>query len=107
MDKDPDILTNPYARLTTAAYNSRLDIYDPGSNANAAFRNQAPSNSWTNEQKAYNLTLPTIGTILNVQWGAIINFQLIHRDWSMGIHNPAYTQAILNNTLDALTQAGY
>jgi hypothetical protein len=68
MDKDPDILTNPYARLTTAAYNSRLDIYDPGSNANAAFRNQAPSNSWTNEQKAYNLTLPTIGTILNVQW---------------------------------------
>jgi hypothetical protein len=34
--------------------------------------------------------------------GAIINFQLCLREYSLGIHNTKYTMALLNNTLAAL-----
>jgi hypothetical protein len=39
--------------------------------------------------------------------GAIINFQLCLREYSLGIHNTAYTTALLQNSIDALTAAGY
>jgi hypothetical protein len=107
MHKNPDFESNPFALVTPAGYDGYLDIFDPSTNPDGALRNPAPANSWTNDQKAYNLTLPKLTSLLNVQMGAIINFQLSLREYSLGVHNPAYSQAVLNNTLDALTAAGF
>ena len=43
----------------------------------------------------------------NLQAAAVINFQFVLRDRSLGIHNFNYTKALLKNTVDALTAAGY
>jgi len=107
MRKDLDPLTNIFVNVTPQGYDGKLDFYDPTSNPAGAFRAIVPSSSWTADQVAHNLTLPVFSTLLNVQWGAIINFQLCLRDYSLGVHNPAYTAAVLNNTIDALTAAGF
>lgn len=107
MHKNTDMTSNIFAPLTAAGYDGYLDIYDPSTNPDGAIRNHAPASSWTADQKALNLTKPALGNLLNVQWGAIINFQMCLREWSLGVHNPAYSQALLNNTLDALTAAGF
>jgi hypothetical protein len=41
-------------------------------------------------------------TLTNEQFGAIINFQLLVRDGSHGIHNPEYMPALLEKTIEAL-----
>ena len=107
MHKNPDAASNIFAGVTTAGYDGYLDIYDPSTNPLGAIRNPAPATSWTTDQKNLNLSLPLLGNLLNVQMGAIINFQLSVREYSLGIHNPAYSQALLNNTIDALTAAGF
>ena len=90
MNKNPDSESNLWYGLTTNNYDGYLNIYDPASNptglANNAgtFQNPSPSSSWTADQKATNLTLPKI-TLTNAQMGAIINFQLCLREFSLGM----------------------
>jgi nitrate/TMAO reductase-like tetraheme cytochrome c subunit len=63
--------------------------------------------------KYYNLTnnhydggaKPKTGST-NLMAAAVINFQLVLQDRSLGIHNFDYTKALLSNTIDALTNAG-
>jgi hypothetical protein len=107
MHKTPDLAANIFAGVTPAGYDGYLDIYDPSTNPDGGIRNPAPASSWTLDQKNLNLTKPVLGDLLNVQMGAIINFQLSLREYSLGIHNPAYSTALLTNTLDALTAAGF
>ena len=61
----------------------------------------ASTTGWTQAQKDKNATLPKL-TLTNAQMGAIINFQLCLRDYSLGIHNTKYTQALLKNTIAIL-----
>ncbi len=107
MHKNTDAESNIFAHLTPEGYDGYLDIYDPSTNPLGAIKNPAPANSWTQDQKTYNLTLTPLSTLLNVQWGAIINFQLCLREWSLGVHNPGYSVALLNNTIESLTDAGF
>jgi len=99
---------NLWAGITTNNYDGYLNIYDPINNPNGQannpggmFQSPSPSSSWTQAQKDYNLTLPKI-TLTNAQMGAIINFQLCLREYSLGIHNYKYTKALLVNTIAAL-----
>jgi hypothetical protein len=98
--------TNLWAGLTTNNYDGYLDIYDPSSNAAAAWRNPAPSNSWTTAQKATNSGLPVFPSLKNVVIGSMINFQLCLREYSLGVHNYSYSKALLQNSIDAMTTAG-
>ena len=38
---------------------------------------------------------------------AYINYNMIEEDRSLGIHNPTYTKAILDNSITAMTTLGY
>lgn len=87
LDKDP----------LTGEYTGYFDVYDPSSNADGKYKSPSTT-GWTTEQKAYNNTLPTF-TITNAQFGAILNFQLVLRDGSHGVHNYAYIKKLLENTL--------
>lgn len=99
--------SNPWAGLTTNNYDGYIDIYDPSSNPSGRYRNPAPSGSWTSAQKSANSALPKFTSLTNVQVGALINFQLCLREFSLGIHNTNYTKALLDNSIKALTDAGY
>lgn len=107
LNRNPDTESNLWAANTTNHYDGYLNIYDPINNPDGitnnpgTFQNPSPSNSWTTEQKALNLTLPLI-TLTNAQMGSIINFQLCLRDYSLGIHNNKYTQALLTNSIAKL-----
>ncbi|MCX6272180.1 MAG: collagen-like protein [Bacteroidetes bacterium] len=107
MHKNPDVASNVFAEVTPEGYDGYLDIFDPSTNPTGAIRNPAPSNSWSAADKATNLALPSLGSLLNVQFGAIINFQLCLREYSKGVHNPAYSRALLYNSIDALTAQGF
>ena len=107
LNRNPDTEANLWAANTTNHYDGYLNIYDPINNPNGltnnpgTFQNPSPSSSWTAAQKATNLTLPLV-TLTNAQLGAIINFQLCLREYSLGIHNTKYTMALLANSLAAL-----
>ncbi|MEI6852381.1 MAG: hypothetical protein WCL06_06040, partial [Bacteroidota bacterium] len=58
--------------------------------------------SWTTAQLATNTALPALITLNNAKMGAIINFQLCLREFSLGIHNPNYINALLTNTISTL-----
>lgn len=100
---------NLWAGLTTNNYDGYLNVYDPSlnnpdlgkRNPTGPFQNPSPSGSWSADQKAYNLTLPKL-SLTNAQLGAIINFQLCLREYSLGIHNYAYTKALLTNSIAKL-----
>jgi hypothetical protein len=99
---------NLWAGITTNNYDGYLNIYDPINNPNGitnnpggTFQSPSPSSSWTAAQTSLNLTLPKI-TLTNAQMGAIINFQLCLREYSLGIHNFKYTKALLVNTTAVL-----
>jgi len=95
------------AGLTTNNYDGYLNIYDPVTNPKGTvdnpsiFQNPSPSNSWTQAQKDFNAALPKL-TLTNAQMGALINFQLCLRDYSLGIHNLDYTKALLVNSIAIL-----
>lgn len=99
---------NLWAGLTTNNYDGYLNIYDPITNPLVQTYNASsfryvgtPPSTWSAAQIAYNLTLPKL-TLTNVQMGAIINFQMCLREYSLGIHNTAYTVTLLTNTIAAL-----
>ena len=108
LNRNSDAEANLWVTLTTNKYDGYLNIYDPINNPNFAtdnvtgtFQNPNPSTSWSAAQTAFNLTLPKI-TLTNAQMGAIINFQLALRDYSLGIHNTSYTTVLLTNSIAAL-----
>jgi hypothetical protein len=109
LNRNGDAESNLWAGLTTNNYDGYLNIYDPVTNPEGQTYNASsfqyigtPSTTtWTAEQIAYNATLPKI-TLTNAQMGALINFQLCLRDYSLGIHNTTYTTTLLTNSIAAL-----
>jgi hypothetical protein len=100
LHKDASAETNLWAGFTSNNYDGYLDIYSSSSNPPGYWKDPAGSGS-TNSGK------PVFPSLKNVQIGAIINFQLCLRESSLGIHNYKYTKALLQNSIDALTAAGY
>ena len=98
--------TNLWLGITNENYDGYLDVYDPSTNPAGKYKNPAPAGSWTADQKTTNNSLSTFPSLLNVAAGAMINFQLCLRDYSLGIHNYKYTKALLQNSIDAMTTAG-
>jgi len=98
---------NLWAGATTNNYDGYMNIYDPINNPlgpsynTTVFQNPAPATTWNAAQVAYNLTLPKV-VLTNAQFGAIINFQLCLREFSLGIHNAKYTRTLLTNSIAAL-----
>jgi hypothetical protein len=107
LHSDTDGETNPWAGLTTGNYDGYLNIYDPSTNAGGAWKNPGSTGSWTQAQKDVNNALPTFPSLKNAVVGAMINFQLCLREFSLGIHNYKYTKALLQNSIEAMTAAGY
>jgi hypothetical protein len=111
LNRNGDATTNLWAGLTTNNYDGYLNVYDPVNNPagptynTTSFRNPSIT-GFTTAQIATNNSLPKMN-LKNVQMGALINFQLCLRDYSLGIHNYAYTTALLQNSIDALTTAGF
>jgi hypothetical protein len=103
-DASPD--NNLWAGTTAGNYDGYLNIYDPSSNPTGVWKNPGSTSSYTTEQKAINNALPTFPSLMNVQVGAMINFQFCLREFSLGIHNYKYEKALLQNSIDALTAAG-
>jgi hypothetical protein len=107
LNRNPDSASNLWFGLTSNNYDGYLNIYDPvnnptGPDTNATlFQNPSPASSWTAAQKATNLTYPKI-TLTNAQMGALINFQLCLREFSLGIHNLDYSKALLTNSIAVL-----
>ena len=104
---DSDGESNLWAGLTTGNFDGYLNVYDASSNPAGVWRNPAPSGSWSASAKAFNLTLPPFPSLKNVVVGAMINFQFCLREYSLGIHNYKYSKALLQNSIEALTAAGY
>jgi hypothetical protein len=70
-------------------YHGYFDIYDAGANPAGYWKNPANGN-------------PAFPALTNAQFGAILNFQLLVRDASGGVHNYAYTKKLLENTIAAI-----
>lgn len=108
LNRNPDASSNLWAGLTTNNYDGYLNIYDPinnpdglTNNPGGTFKNPGSTTGWTSAQVTTNNGLPLI-TLTNAQMGAIINFQLCLREYSLGIHNYGYTKALLANSLAIL-----
>jgi len=107
LNRNNDAKTNLWAGLTKNNYDGYLNVYDPVNNPSYAANNlggtfQNPSSgSFTPEQKAINQALPKL-SLTNAQYGAILNFQLCLREYSLGIHNTSYTKTLLANSITAL-----
>lgn len=108
LNRSADAEHNLWYGLTTNNYDGYLNVYDPITNPEGRTYNASsfkyvgnPPASWSQEQKDYNATLPTL-TLTNAQFGALINFQLCLRDYSLGIHNYKYTKALLKNSIAIL-----
>lgn len=91
--------TNLWAGVTTGNYDGYLDIYDAGSNPSGYWRNPGVNTPVNNAK-------PKFPKLLNVQMGALVNFQFCLREYSLGIHNYKYVKALLVNTKEALVAAG-
>jgi len=108
LNRNPDTEHNLWAGLTTNNYDGYLNVFDPVNNSDYAtknpagtFQNPTASSSWTAEQKAANAAMPKL-SLTNAQYGALLNFQLCLREYSLGIHNYAYTKALLTNSIAIL-----
>ncbi len=108
LNRNPDTESNLWAGLTTNKYDGYLNIYDPVNNPDGLtnnptgpFKNPSPGSSWTQAQKDFNNTLTPI-VLTNAQMGAIINFQMCLREYSLGVHNFNYSKALLTNSLAVL-----
>lgn len=110
MNQSDDTEANLWYALTAKHYDGYLNVYDvtlnnpvefKTANETGPFQNPTQGSAWTAAQKAYNLTLPKL-SLTNAQYGAIMNFQLCLRDYSLGIHNYKYTKALLTNSIAKL-----
>ena len=100
LNRNSDPSTNLWAGITTNNYDGYLNVYDPVLAPNAGLQN-SNSSSFTAEQKAINSALPKL-SLTNAQYGALLNFQLCLREYSLGIHNTLYTRALLKNSIAIL-----
>jgi hypothetical protein len=91
--------TNLWAGVSTKNYDGYMDIYGAGTNDAGYWRDPYSTN-------AINMTKPKFPSLKFVQMGAIINFQLSLREYSLGIHNAQYVRALLTNSVKALEAAG-
>lgn len=69
-------------------YHGYFDIYDASANSDGYWKNPSMGN----------VAFPTL---TNAQFGAILNYQLVYRDGSHGIHNYPYMKKLLENSLAA------
>jgi len=69
-------------------YHGYFDIYDQGSN---------PTGYWKNPDYGE----PAFPALTNAQFGAIVNYQLVFRDASKGVHNYPYIKTLLDNSIAA------
>jgi hypothetical protein len=106
LHSDSDGTTNLWAGITSGNYDGYLNIYDPSTNPLGVWKNPAPSSSWTAEQKATNSALKTFPSLKNGVMGAMINFQMCLREYSLGIHNYKYSKALIQNSIETLTALG-
>lgn len=74
---------------TDNQYHGYFDIYDASAN---------PTGYWKNPANG----TPAFPALTNAQFGAILNFQLVVRDASKGIHNYPYVKKLLENTIAAI-----
>lgn len=108
LNRNPDAEHNLWFAMTTNKYDGYMNVYDPinnpgfaANNPGGTFQNPSPGASWTADQKALNATFPKL-SLTNAQYGACLNFQLCLREYSLGIHNTAYTKTLLKNSLAVL-----
>ena len=73
-------------------YHGYFNIYDASSNPNGYYKNTSAG------APQGNVPFPAI---TNAQFGAILNYQLVYRDGSEGIHNYPYMKNLLEKTLAA------
>ncbi len=99
-EADPEL--NLWAGNTTGNWDGYLNIYDPSTNPAGAWKNPGNTNSWTTEQKATNNAKPVFPSLTNGVMGAMINFQMCLREYSLGIHNTKYTKALLQNSIETI-----
>jgi hypothetical protein len=107
LHSEPDGTLNLWAGLTTGNFDGYLNIYDPSTNPSGVWKNPGSTSSFTTDQKATNNALPTFPSLQAGVLGAMINFQLCLREYSLGIHNTKYSKALLQNTIETMTAIGY
>ncbi|MHC1705339.1 MAG: hypothetical protein AB9846_15640 [Tenuifilaceae bacterium] len=73
---------------TDGTYHGYLNIYDASANPTGFYKNPNQGN----------VAFPAL---TNAQFGAILNYQLVYRDHSKGVHNLPYMQKLLENTIAA------
>jgi len=78
LQKDPD----------DGHYHGYFDVYE-GSN---------PTGYWKNPD----FGAPAFPVLTNAQFGAILNYQMVYRDGSMGVHNYPYIKKLLENSIAAI-----
>jgi hypothetical protein len=108
LNRNPDSEHNLWYAATANHYDGYLNVYDPvnnpdgpANNPTGQFKNMGNTSSWTPAQKTYNDGLPVL-SVTNAQMGAIINFQMCLREFSRGIHNTKYGNALLDNSIAIL-----
>jgi hypothetical protein len=102
LHSEPDGTANLWAGITSGNWDGYLDIYDPSSNPGGIWRNPGSTSSWKTEEVEHNKTLTVFPSLTNGIMGAMINFQMCLREFSLGVHNTKYTEALLKNTLEVL-----
>jgi hypothetical protein len=107
LHSEPDGTLNLWAGLTTGNFDGYLNIYDPSTNVSGVWKNPGSTSSWTTAQKTTNNALPVFPSLKSGVLGAMINFQLCLREYSLGIHNTKYSKAILQNSIETMTAIGY
>lgn len=95
LHSESDEETNLWAGLTEGDWDGYLDIYDESANPDGYWRN--PGNT-----SGTNMSKPKFPSLTNAQVGAMVNFQLALRDYSLGIHNYKYTKTLLENSIAVL-----
>jgi hypothetical protein len=107
LHSEPDGTLNLWAGETAGNYDGYLNIYDPSTNPNGVWKNPGSTSSYTTAQKATNNALPAFPSLKAGVLGAMINFQLCLREYSLGIHNTKYAKALLQNSVETMTALGY
>ena len=91
---EPGILRKDTA---TGAFTGYPDIFDPQSNPSGKYRSPFIS-GWSEDNLKHNSSLPPFPQLSNAQFGAFLNFQMVLRDGSYGVHNYDYTRKLLKRS---------
>ena len=99
-ESDPEL--NLWAGSTTGNWDGYLNIYDPSTNPAGYWKNPGDTSKWLAADQATNNAKPTFPSLTNGVMGALINFQMGLREYSLGIHNTLYTKALLQNSIETI-----